>query len=145
MSNVKSVERRGTKITEVQQLKFTNKYPRPSKILKCVGETNKCDDRTDKRTNEQQKSYIPQSFVGGCIQILSKINIRNLKKTYISYKSTFFPFSFKKNPQFFFLVLQNRTIGFEMKSLQCWVFLTPVYLGKNNGKTLRQICRHTTE
>jgi hypothetical protein len=39
----------------------------------------------------------------------------------------------------FFLVLQNRTIGFEIKSLQCWVFLTPVYLGKNNGKTLRQI------
>ena len=45
----------------------------------------------------------------------------------------------------FFLVLQNRTIGFEIKSLQCWVFLTPVYLGKNNGKTLRQICWHTTE
>jgi hypothetical protein len=43
---------------------------------------------------KQQKSYIPQSFFGGCIQILSKINIRNFKKTYynISCKSTFFPF-----------------------------------------------------
>jgi hypothetical protein len=26
-----------------------------------------------------------------------------------------------------------------------WVFLTPVYLGNNNGKTLHQICWHTTE
>ena len=46
----------------------------------------------DKRTNGQQKSYIPQSFFGGGIQILSKINFRNLKKIYISCKSTFFPF-----------------------------------------------------
>jgi hypothetical protein len=52
--------------------------------FKYVGETKKCDDRRDKRTNGQQKSYIPQSFFGGCIQILSKINIRNFKKTYIS-------------------------------------------------------------
>jgi hypothetical protein len=61
------------------------------------------DDRTDKRTNEQQKSYMPQSFFGGCMQILSKINIINFKKTYnISCKSTFFPFdpfSFKKKTQ----------------------------------------------
>jgi hypothetical protein len=47
-----------------------------------------CDDQTDKRTNGQQKSYIPQSFFGGGMQILSKINFRNLKKIYISCKST---------------------------------------------------------
>ena len=40
----------------------------------------KCDDRTDKRTERQQKSYIPQSFFGGGIQILSKINFKNFKK-----------------------------------------------------------------
>ena len=62
----------------------------------------KCDDRTDKRTNGQQKSYIPLSFFGGGIQILSKINFRNLKKIYISCKSTFFPidpFSYEKTPK----------------------------------------------
>ena len=37
----------------------------------------KCDDRTDKRTERQQKSYIPQSFFGGGIKILSKINFKN--------------------------------------------------------------------
>ena len=63
-----------------------------NEINKCVGETKKCDDRTDKRTNVQQKSYIPLSFFGGGIQILSKIYFRNLKIIYISCKSTFFPF-----------------------------------------------------
>ena len=37
--------------------------------------------RPDGQTNEQQKSYIPQSFFGGGTQILSKINFRNLKKS----------------------------------------------------------------
>jgi hypothetical protein len=66
------------------------------------GGAKKCDDRMDKRMNGQQKSYIPQSFFGGGIQILSKINFRNLKKIYISCKSTFFPFdpfSYKKKTQ----------------------------------------------
>jgi hypothetical protein len=40
----------------------------------------------------KRDSYIPQSLFGGCMQILSKINFRNLKKIYISCKSTFFPF-----------------------------------------------------
>jgi hypothetical protein len=40
-------------------------------------ETKKCDNRTVKRTNGQQKSYIPQSFFGGGIQILSKNYFRN--------------------------------------------------------------------
>ena len=62
----------------------------------------KCDDRTDQRTNGQQKSYIPQSFFGGGIQILSKINYRNLKKSTYLVKVSFFPlipFHIKKNPK----------------------------------------------
>ena len=62
----------------------------------------KCDDQTDKRTNGQQKSYIPQSFFGGGIQILSKINFRNLKKSTYLVKVPFFPlipFHIKKKPQ----------------------------------------------
>jgi hypothetical protein len=43
---------------------------------------------SDNWTNGQQKSYIPQSFFGGGIQILSKIYFRNLKKIYISCKSS---------------------------------------------------------
>jgi hypothetical protein len=42
-----------------------------------------------------------RAYTGG-IQILSKINFRNLKKIYISCKSTLFPFdpfSYKKTPQ----------------------------------------------
>ena len=54
--------------------------------------------RTNERTDSRNPIY-PYLFFGGGIQILSKINFRNLKKIYISCKSTFFPFdpfSYKK-------------------------------------------------
>jgi hypothetical protein len=55
-----------------------------------------------KRTNGQQKSYIPQSFFGGGIQILSKINFRNLKKSTYLVKVPFIPlipFHIEKKPK----------------------------------------------
>jgi hypothetical protein len=57
--------------------------------------------RTNERTDSRSPIY-PNLFFGGCLQILSKINFRNLKKIYISCKSTFFPFdpfSYKKTPK----------------------------------------------
>jgi hypothetical protein len=56
--------------------------------------------RTNERTDSKNPN-IPQSLFGGGIQILSKINFRNLKKSRYLVKVPFsplIPFHIKKNP-----------------------------------------------
>jgi hypothetical protein len=78
-------------------------------------------------------SYIPLSFFGGGIQILSKINFRNLKKIYISCKSTFIPFDpfsyIKKNPNH----PPSKKISGINKIWYGTYFYTPRTSGKNNA------------
>jgi hypothetical protein len=59
--------------------------------------------RPDGQTNERTAEVLyTQSFFGGGIKILSKINFKNLRKIYISCKSTFFSFTLNKCKVFLF-------------------------------------------